>query len=45
MNDVTGRVNNIAASGLPRTFAAIGKAVCWITIVDDTLSGTTTARR
>jgi hypothetical protein len=37
MNDATDRVNKIAASDLPGAFAAIGEAVWWITIVNDTL--------
>ena len=37
MNDATDRVSKIAASDLPHAFAAIGEAVWWITIVDDTL--------
>ncbi len=37
MNDATDRVNKIAASDSPRAFAAIGEAVWWITIVDDSL--------
>jgi hypothetical protein len=37
MNDATDRVNKVAASDLPRAFAAIGEAVWWITIVNDTL--------
>ena len=37
MNDATDRVNKIGASGLPRAYAAIGEAVWWITIVNDTL--------
>lgn len=37
MRDATDRVNKIPASDLPRAFAAIGEAVWWITIVNDTL--------
>jgi hypothetical protein len=37
MNDATDRINKIAASDLPGAFAAIGEAVWWITIVNDTL--------
>ena len=37
MNDATDRINKIAASDRPRAFAAIGEAVWWITIVNDTL--------
>lgn len=37
MNDATDRVNKIAASDMPRAIAAIGEAVWWITIVNDTL--------
>lgn len=41
MNDATDRINKIPATDLPRAFAAtlsaIGEAVWWITIVNDTL--------
>jgi hypothetical protein len=37
MNDATDRVNKIAESNLPHTFAAIGEAVWWITIINDSL--------
>jgi hypothetical protein len=37
LNDATDRVNKIAASDLPRAFAAIGEAVWWVTIVNDGL--------
>jgi hypothetical protein len=37
LNDATERVNRIAASDLPRAFAAIGEVVWWVTIVSDTL--------
>jgi hypothetical protein len=37
MNDATERINKIASSDRPRAFAAIGEAVWWITIVNDTL--------
>ena len=37
MHDATERVNRIIASDLARAFAAIGEAVWWITIINDTL--------
>lgn len=37
MEAATDRVNKIAASDLPRAFAAISEAVWWITIVSDSL--------
>jgi hypothetical protein len=37
LNDATDRVNKIAASDLPRAFAAIGEAVWWVTIVNGSL--------
>ena len=37
MNEATDRINKIPASDLPRAFAAIGEAVWWITVVNDTL--------
>jgi hypothetical protein len=37
MNDATDRINKIASSDRPRAFAAIGEAVWWIIIVNDTL--------
>jgi len=40
MNEAADRINKVAASDLPRAFAAIGEAVWWITIVNDTLRHT-----
>ncbi len=37
LNDATDRVSKIASADLPRAFAAIGEAVWWVTIVNDTL--------
>jgi hypothetical protein len=38
MDDATDRVNKISEYDMPKAFAAIGEAVWWITIVNDTLS-------
>jgi hypothetical protein len=40
MHDATDRVNKIPASDLAKAFAAIGEAVWWITIVNDSLRKT-----
>jgi hypothetical protein len=37
LNDAADRVSKIAASDLPRAFAAIAEAVWWVTIVNDSL--------
>ena len=37
LNYAADRVNKIAASDLPQAFAAIGEAVWWFTIVNDSL--------